>query len=160
MNRKLAHLLVSLYPRRWRQRYGAEFEAHLQTGDGGLRASANVVWSAFYERLFPTPGLPEAASPGSVIALVRKPSAYLPMAMSLTALSVVIIHITVYGITREADEGTAAHIWQLLMAGQMPVLAFFATKWMPRAPKQTLLVLGLQAVAAAASLAPVFFLNL
>jgi hypothetical protein len=54
MNPKLAHLLVCLYPRPWRERYGAEFEALLQTGGGGLRASANVVWSALSERIFPT----------------------------------------------------------------------------------------------------------
>lgn len=58
MNPKLAHLLVCLYPRQWRERYGAEFEALLQTGGSGLRASANVVWSALSERLFPASELP------------------------------------------------------------------------------------------------------
>jgi hypothetical protein len=57
MNRGLAHLLVCLYPRPWRERYGAEFEALLQTGRGDLRTSANVVWSALREHVFPTPGL-------------------------------------------------------------------------------------------------------
>jgi hypothetical protein len=51
-------------------------------------------------------------------------------------------------------------IWQLLMAAQMPVLAFFAIKWLPRAPRETLYVLALQAGAVLASIAPVFFLNL
>jgi hypothetical protein len=40
-------------------------------------------------------------------------------------------------VVHEADEGTLAHLWQLL-AGQIPVLAFFAIKWLPRAPTQTL----------------------
>jgi hypothetical protein len=57
MNSKLAHLLVCLYPRPWRERYSAELEALLQTGRGDLRASANVVWSALHDRVFPTPGL-------------------------------------------------------------------------------------------------------
>ena len=57
MNPRLAHLLVRLYPHPWRERYGVEFEALLQTACGGLRASANVVWSALCERVFPTPGL-------------------------------------------------------------------------------------------------------
>jgi len=79
------------------------------------------------------------------------------MAMSLTALAVVLGSIAIFGVVHETDEGAAAHIWQLLMAGQLPVLAFFAIKWLPRAPKPTLCVLSLQAAAALASMAPVFF---
>ena len=65
-----------------------------------------------------------------------------------------------YGVVRETDEGAVAHLWQLLMAGQVPILAFFAIKWLPRAPRQTLYVLALQAGAALASMAPVFFFKL
>jgi len=57
MNPRLAHLLACLYPPPWRERYAAEFEALLQTGRGGLRVSANVVWAALHERIFPTAGL-------------------------------------------------------------------------------------------------------
>jgi hypothetical protein len=42
----------------------------------------------------------------------------------------------------------------------MPVLAFFAIKWLPKAPRPTLGVLALQAGAVLASMAPVFFFNL
>jgi hypothetical protein len=80
--------------------------------------------------------------------------------MSLIALMLVIGHIAVFGAAREADEGTTAHLWQILMAGQIPVLAFFAIKWLPRAPRQTLYVLALQAGAALASAAPVIYFNL
>ena len=93
-------------------------------------------------------------------AIIKRPSAFLPLAMSLTALTLVLGHIAMFGAVREADEGTTAHLWQLLMAGQMPVLAFFAIKWVPRAPRQTLYVLALQAGAALASMAPVFLVNL
>lgn len=160
MNRALARLLICLYPRDWRQRYGAEFEALLQTGRGGLRTSANVVWSALCEHIFPTRGGNMDRHPNSFGAIVRHPSAFLPLAMSLTALALVLGHVAMFGAAREADEGATAHLWQLLMAGQMPVLAFFAIKWLPRAPRQTLFVLALQAGAALASMAPVFFLNL
>jgi hypothetical protein len=80
--------------------------------------------------------------------------------MSLVALGIVIGHIALFGIAREADEGVAAHIWQLLMAGQIPVLVFFAIKWVPRTPKQALCVLALQLVAALLSMTPVYLLNL
>jgi hypothetical protein len=98
--------------------------------------------------------------PNTFAAILRKPSAFVPVLMSLTGLGIVLGHIALYGVTHEADEGATAHIWQLLMAGQFPVLAFFAIKWLPRAPKQTLSVLALQAGAALASVAPVYFLNL
>ncbi|HSZ60490.1 MAG TPA: hypothetical protein VK828_01750 [Terriglobales bacterium] len=91
---------------------------------------------------------------------IKHPSAFLPVAMSLTALTIVLIHIALFGHAREADEGTTAHLWQILMAGQMPVLAFFLIKWLPRAPRQTLYVLALQAGAVLASLAPVYYFNL
>ena len=98
--------------------------------------------------------------PRSFGAMIRKPSAFVPITMSLTALALLLGHIALFGVVHEADEGTTAHLWQLLMAGQMPVLAFFAIKWLPRAPRQSLYVLSLQTGAALASMAPVFFLNL
>jgi hypothetical protein len=80
--------------------------------------------------------------------------------MSLAALATVVVHVAMFGTPREADEGTAAHIWQLLMAGQVPIVAYFAINWLPRTPRQALPILALQAGAALAALAPVFLLNL
>jgi hypothetical protein len=80
--------------------------------------------------------------------------------MSLAALVIVLGHVAMFGAAREADEGAAAHLWQLLMAGQLPIIAFFALKWLPQMPKQALQVMALQIVAALAALAPVYFLNL
>ena len=94
------------------------------------------------------------------ISAMKKPSAWTPLAMSLAALALVLGHIALFGAAREADEGTAAHLWQLLMAGQIPIVAFFALKWLPQTPKQAAMVLVLQAGAALAALAPVFILDL
>jgi hypothetical protein len=160
MRPQLARLLVRLYPRVWQERYGSEFENFLVESHNGPRSVANVIWSALEERLARAEGVTMNLDSNSVGALVRRPSAFLPIAMSLTALAVVLGHIAIYGIAREADEGAAAHIWQLLMAGQLPLLAFFAIKWLPRAPRQTLILLALQAGAVLASLAPVYFLHL
>ena len=91
--------------------------------------------------------------------IVWRPSAVIPLAMSGTALAVVVGHIAVAGIARQADEGTAAYLWQLMMAGQVPVVAYFAARWLPRAPRQALVVLALQAAAALAALAPIYLLN-
>jgi hypothetical protein len=92
--------------------------------------------------------------------MIQRPSAFVPVAMSLAALATVLLHIARFGIAREADEGAAAHIWQLLMAAQMPVIAFFAIRWLPRAPKEGLAVLSVQLGAVLAALAPVFLLGL
>ena len=92
-------------------------------------------------------------------ATLKRPTALIPLAMSIAALSLVLSHIAIFGVARQADEGAAAHLWQLLMAGQIPVIAVFAVNWLPRTPGPALLVLGLQAVAVLAAAAPVFLLN-
>jgi hypothetical protein len=90
---------------------------------------------------------------------IKSMSAWLPIAMSLMGLAVVLVHAAIFGVVHEADEGAAAHIWQILMAGQIPIVAYFAIQWLPRSPKQALRVLALQAGAYLASLAAVFFLT-
>jgi hypothetical protein len=92
--------------------------------------------------------------------IIKHPSAYVPVAMSLAALATVALHVARFGAAREPDEGAAAHIWQLLMAAQLPIIAFFAIKWLPQAPKEASLVLALQFAAVLAALAPVFLLGL
>jgi hypothetical protein len=91
---------------------------------------------------------------------IRHPSAFLPVTMSLVALALVLGHVALFGVVHEADEGATAHIWQLLMAAQVPIMAFFAITYIPQKPKQSLLVLALQILAALTACAPVFFLKL
>ncbi|PYQ98278.1 MAG: hypothetical protein DMF95_33795 [Acidobacteria bacterium] len=93
------------------------------------------------------------------VSPARQPSAFIPIAMSIAALITVLYHIAMSGIARETDEGAAAHIWQLLMAGQVPIVAFHAVKWLPRAPGTALRILAVQAGAALAALAPVYWLG-
>ena len=92
-------------------------------------------------------------------AILKKPSAFLPLAMSFGALATVLLYVLLFGPAPQADEGTAAHIWQILMAGQIPIIVFFAVRWLPRTPKDALLVLVLQGGAALMALAPVFLLR-
>ena len=90
-------------------------------------------------------------------APLRRASALVPLAMSAAALATVAGYAAMFGVARQPDEGTAAHIWQLLMAGQVPVIAFFVVKWLPAEPRQALLVLALQAGAALAAMCPVWW---
>jgi hypothetical protein len=94
-----------------------------------------------------------------VDALLKRPGALIPVAMSAAALATVIGYAAMFGTARQADEGAAAHVWQLLMAGQVPVVAFFAIKWLPTEPRQTLLVLALQVGAALAAMFPVWWFH-
>jgi len=71
----------------------------------------------------------------------------------------VVWHIALVGVAPQADEGTEAHLWQLLMAGQLPVMAYFAVSSLPKNPRQGVLVLGLQAAAGLAAVAPVYLLH-
>ena len=96
----------------------------------------------------------------SVLAMGRRPSVFVPISMSLGALVMVLVTVGVSGVVRGGDEGGVAHLWQILMAGQVPVLAFFLIKWLPRAPKATLSLLALQILAALAAMAPVYILRL
>jgi hypothetical protein len=93
------------------------------------------------------------------LATLKHPSAFVPVAMSLGALCLVLGYLLMFGPSPQRDEGTAAHLWQLLMAGQIPFVAFFAIAWLPRATRQALRVLALQFAAALAALVPVFLLH-
>ena len=92
--------------------------------------------------------------------MLKQPSAFLPLGMSAAALATVVTHLVRFGVTRETDEGTAAHIFQLLLVAQLPIVAVFAITWLPRLPAKALQVLALQAFAGLAALAPVFYFEL
>src|SRR5687768_14758058 len=93
------------------------------------------------------------------LSMLKRPSAFLPVAMSLGALTTVLVFVALHGTAPQADEGAAAHIWQLLMAAQAPIVLFFAIKWLPRFPRQAVPILALQVGAALAAMAPVFLLH-
>ncbi len=91
--------------------------------------------------------------------MLKYPSAFLPVAMSFGALATVLIFLAAHGAAPQADEGAAAHIWQILMAAQAPIVLYFAIKWVPKSPRQAVLILALQVGAALAAMAPVFLLH-
>jgi hypothetical protein len=83
----------------------------------------------------------------------------MPIAMSVAALAILAFHIAFVGTARQADEGAAAHLWQILMASQVPIIAYFAVTSLPRTPRQASFVLSLQLLAALAAAAPIFILK-
>lgn len=88
-------------------------------------------------------------------SLIRKPSALIPLTMAAVALAMPFVYAALFGLVYHDDEGAAARLWQLLIVAQIPFVAYFAVKWLPRAPKQAILILGLQAGIVAAAFAAV-----
>jgi hypothetical protein len=157
-----ARHLIALYPTLWRLRYGEELDDLL--GDRRLTPSLalDLARGALEARLHPElmqPRFRLANGPHLNMSTLKRPSALIPLVMSAAAFGLVLGHIAIFGTARQADEGAAAHLWQLLMAGQIPVIAFFAIKWLPQTPRQALLVLGSQCLAGLAAAAPVFLLR-
>ena len=95
-----------------------------------------------------------------ILSTFRVPSAWVPIALSSVALAVVAGHVLILGTARDADEGTAAHLWQLMMAGQVPLIAWFMFRWPPKAPRQAFGVLAVQLAAFVVAAAPVMWLGL
>jgi hypothetical protein len=93
--------------------------------------------------------------------VATRPSAFLPIGMSLAALVILVVAlVSGWGVPADGDEGAAAHLWQLLIFAQLPLVAFFAIQWVPRSPRLAIYVLTIQMAAAFASALPVFLLDL
>ncbi|MEO6552691.1 MAG: hypothetical protein ABIO26_09060 [Croceibacterium sp.] len=98
----------------------------------------------------------------------RAVSGWIPLALSAAAIALLAGYfltgphaptlIVDRGVVRE-DEGAAAHVWQLLMAAQLPVIAVFAARWLPRDGKRAAAMLAIQALAIAAAAAPVYLME-
>jgi hypothetical protein len=86
-------------------------------------------------------------------------SGWLPIAIPVFLLILALRYVAVNGLVREPDEGTEAHLFQLLMPVQLAVMAYFALTWLPRAPRGTLPLLALQASATAAVFAVVYWIE-
>jgi glucan phosphoethanolaminetransferase (alkaline phosphatase superfamily) len=79
--------------------------------------------------------------------------------MSVAAIATILVFISLYGTAPQADEGAAAHFFQLLMVAQVPIILYFAIRWFPRSQKNAFLIIALQIGAAVAAIAPVFLLG-
>ena len=86
-------------------------------------------------------------------------SAWLPVGVSVFLIALALRHVAIYGPGMEADEGTEAHLFQLLMPVQALVIAYFAYTWLPKSPRLALGVLALQLAAAGTVVALVYWLE-
>ena len=94
----------------------------------------------------------------AVNLLIKKPSAWIPIALSLTVLTTMLISFAINGIpTRQPDEGTAAHLFQLWLVLEGLMIGYFVLKWITQEPKQAIRVLGFQIAAVLAACATVYY---
>ncbi len=67
--------------------------------------------------------------------------------------------VALHGLVRQADEGTEAHLFQLLMPVQALAIAWFAAAWLPRAPRRAGALLAVQALLTVALLGLVWWID-
>ncbi len=95
-------------------------------------------------------------------------SAWIPLLMSGAATALVVGYLATgphaqcmvveNGVARP-DECAAARLWQLLMVMQLPLMGWFALKWLPRDPRRAAMVLAVQALAIVLAAVPVVVLE-
>ena len=94
-------------------------------------------------------------------AILKKPSAWVPIALSGVMLSIMIGYFIFAGpLVSEPDEGIAAHLFQIWLPLEMLLIGFFAATALPHTPKQALTVLALQIIAVLVVCFPVFYFQL
>ncbi len=89
------------------------------------------------------------------VEIGKKLSAWSPVIMSIGALALVGAQIAMHGTQPMRDEGALAHVWQMLVLGQVPIIGFFVFRWLRTYPRQGATVLIAQLLAAASALVPV-----
>lgn len=94
------------------------------------------------------------------VSSLRLPSAYLPLIMSVSVVLYMLVYVAIFGVSEPGgDEGAPARLFQLIMLAQLPIIAYFAIRWLPSAPKQGLIVLALQILAWVTPVALIIYLE-
>lgn len=82
--------------------------------------------------------------------LIKKPSAWIPLALSALSFTMIAVHVSVFGITNgSGDEGIVARIFQFIVAIQVLTTLLFAMKWIPQAQSDAIKIFVIQIVAIA-----------
>lgn len=94
--------------------------------------------------------------------LLKTPSAWIPIVLSLVALVLFIGALVLVGIPQQQpeDEGTLARVWQILIGTQALFVLYFAIVYLPKRTREALPIFIAQLLTALAACAPVFLLNL
>jgi hypothetical protein len=86
--------------------------------------------------------------------------AALPVAMTSAIVAAAVVHVALGGALREPDEGVGAHLFQLLMPLELPIIGAFAATQIPRRPRWAGAIVAIQVGALLALVTVVFALGL
>ena len=99
----------------------------------------------------------------------RAPSGWVSPALAAAALALLAGYLATgphepnivveNGVPRQ-DETATARIWQMLMLLQLPAIAVFAVRWLPKDPPRALAMVAVQGLAFIAAALPVVLLEL
>lgn len=96
-----------------------------------------------------------------MLSLLKKPSAWIPLALSFVMLSIMVfLFLTAGPPVPQKDEGTAAHLFQIWLVLEALFIAFFGIKWLLEKPMDALLVVAIQLIAVFIVCFPVFYFHL
>ena len=96
-------------------------------------------------------------------ATFKRPSAWIPIVMSLAMLAFILTLLSIHGIPapdENKDEGLGAHLFQLWLVIESVMIPYFAVRWLPQARKDAALILILQISFVLMACFPVFYLQL
>jgi len=163
MTRKRFHWIIRLFPQAWQVRYGEEFLALLEIEGVSLAILIDLLRTATGEwviTLIARRRRPVLAGPKSTQSQLPPISGFIPIYLSLAALAVVVLSIILNGVTPGRDEDAFAHIYQILIAAEVPVVGFFVVRWIRTSFWLCFRILVVQAIALATALLPVWLLHL
>jgi len=141
----------------WLLRVARHLLPESQAGWADAMAAEAATISSDREALRWAIGCVVATEVTQVWAHVRRPAAFLPLMMSLAAIAMVLVHAALFGIVTEPDEGTPAHVFQLLMITQLPITGVFLVRRFADAPWATIQIVILHVVAAGCAILSVVF---
>jgi len=90
------------------------------------------------------------------IALIKHPTAWLPMGMSVAILALVLSMVTTLGVMQYSGSGATSQMFQFWIAAESSMIAFFGFKWIPQMPLEAQWVMLGQILFALIPLAIVF----
>jgi hypothetical protein len=92
--------------------------------------------------------------------LVKEPSGYVPLVLSLLGLAVIAMAALFFGVRHHPAGGWAARVWWILMAAHMPAITFFVITWPREARRAAMRVLALQVGGVVANFLAVYLLGM